>query len=557
MKRGWLTIFLLLLLLSCQQPLEVVQHGDITFVPMEAKRLPDMNEPRSGHALVWAGDHLLAIGGHTTGFVPTATAEYYESGQWHTLPTLYPHDTPFALVLENGDVLAGGGYESNFGVGQTWGVECYHPATHSFTPKPIMDRKRAHASALELEDGNIVISGNWYATDFTEIYNATDNTVRADTASENRSYPIILPITKDNVWIIGGTYGSYGNRTQNIVDQIKGEPFSVDLLAEWQPQTPLDRNMHANACRVAENSFLIPALNADGQCAPILVDSTGFSLLTMEQPIPTKGPWGTIRYEGSFWTVPETQTAWMMGMDHQKHVFLAEIKYQPALQGGKAQLSMHYASAIEQLPQTLWEIMLPDGTFVSAGGMITSNYDVSDAVFAFNPRVTPTKHIPWLIIGLVLAVILGLMAVFMARKRKRDTEDVSNIPAEDIPSNAKQSLGDKLKALMEEKQFFKNKDLRIADVATELCTNTTYLSSYLNGELNTTFPAFVTGYRIRYAKELMCNNPTLRLSQVAEESGFTNERTFLRTFKAACGVTPSEWKLEQMTKEATATHTNP
>ena len=548
MKRGWLTIFLLLLLLSCQQPPEVVQHDSITFAPMEAKRLPDMNEPRSGHALVWAGNHILAIGGHTTGFVPTATAEYYESGRWHTLPTIYPHDTPFALVLKNSDVLVGGGYESNFGVGQTWSVECYHPATHSFTPKPIMDRKRAHASALELEDGSVVISGNWYATDFTEIYNATGNALWTDTASENRSYPIILPITKDNVWIIGSTYGSYGGHTQNIVDQIKGEPFGVDLLAEWQPQTPTDRNMQANACRVAENSFLIPAVNANGQCAPILVDSTGFSLLPMEQPIPMEGPWGTIHYDGSFWTVPETQTAWMMGFDHQKHVFLAEIKYLLALQGGKAQLSMHYAPAIEQLPQTLWMIMLPDGTFVLAGGMITSNYDVTDAVFAFNPRTTPTKHVPWLSIGFGLTIVLSMIAVFMARKRKRGTEAVPNIPAEDIQSNAKQSLGDKLKALMEEKQFFKNKDLRIADVATELYTNTTYLSTYLNSELNTTFPAFVTSYRIRYAQELMRNNPTMRLSQVAEESGFTNERTFLRTFKAVCGVTPSEWKLEQMAK---------
>ena len=121
MKKGFLLVFLLLLLLSCQQSPEEVQYGDITFVPMATKRLPDLNEARFGHALVWADGHILAIGGHTTGFIPTATAEYYEGGQWHTIPTLYPHDTPFALVLKNDDVLVGGGYESSFGVGQTWG----------------------------------------------------------------------------------------------------------------------------------------------------------------------------------------------------------------------------------------------------------------------------------------------------------------------------------------------------------------------------------------------------------------------------------------------------
>ena len=35
------------------------------------------------------------------------------------------------------------------------------------------------------------------------------------------------------------------------------------------------------------------------------------------------------------------------------------------------------------------------------------------------------------------------------------------------------------------------------------------------------------------------------MSKVAEELGFTNEKTFLRSFKATCGVTPSEWKLGQ------------
>ena len=557
MKRGWLSFFLLLLLLSCQQPPEMVQHGGFTFVPMKAKRLPDMNEARTGHALVWTGDHLLAIGGHTTGFVRSSTAEYFKGGRWQTIPTFYPHDTPFALVLKDGDVLIGGGYESDFGVGRTFGVECYHPTTHSFTPKPIMNQKRAHAAALELDDGTVVISGNWYATDFTEIYNATDTTVSTDTTSENRSYPIILPITKDIVWIIGGRKGSYNDTPNHLVDQLKGEPFAVDLLTEWRPQTPVDRNMNAHACCVTENSFLIPALNTDGQCTPMLVDSTGFSLLPMEQPLPTDGPWGSIFYGGSFWTVPETQTAWLMGIDEQKHVFLAEIEYLPALQGGKAQLVMHYTPAIEQFPHMPREIMLPDGTFVSVGGMVTSNYDATDAVFAFYPTATEKPRF-YLFVIAGLAVLTGVCLLLVLRKKREkkpfedDTPDTSE---ESVLPNRKTELGDKLEALMEEKELFRNKDLRIADVAAELCSNTTYLSACLNGELNTTFPAFVTGYRIRYAQKLMRKDPAMRLSQVAEESGFTNEKTFLRSFKTACGVTPSEWKQDQAISNSSATTT--
>ena len=542
MKRQVLLSAFLLLLLSCQQTPEDVQHEGITYVPMETKRLPDMNEPRMGHALVWAGDHILAVGGHNTGFVRSSTAEYFDGGRWHTIPTLYPHDTPFGLVLNDGDVLVGGGYENDFGVGRTFGVECYHPATHSFTSKPIMDQKRAHASALELENGEVVISGNWYTTDITEIYNFSDSTVRVDTASGNRSYPLILPVTKDNVWIIGGRVDSYNNTPTNVVDQLKGEPFSVDLLTEWHLRTPLDRNLQADACRIAENTFLILAQNSEGQFAPMLVDSSGFSLMPMKQALPKEGPWGNLYYHGSFWTSMETQKAWLLGHDEQNHVFLAEIDCQPVLQGGKALLSMHYSQAIEGRPAVPWEIMLPDGTFVMAGGFMNTNYDPSALVYAFYPNGAPTKRALMLVIGIGLVLLTGLLLAFVTRKRKPSKEEDTDTSEEAVPSKGKPELADKLKALMEEKQLFKNKDLRAADVAAELGTNTTYLSVCLNGELNTTFPAFVTGYRIRYAQELMRQDPTMRLSKVAEASGFTNEKTFLRSFKAACGVTPSEWK---------------
>jgi len=540
MKRVLFSFALLLVMLSCQQSPEVIQKGDIAFLPMEAKRLPNMNEPRIGHALVWAGNHILAVGGHTTGFIPTATAEYYKSGRWHLISTLYPHDTPFALVLKNGDVLIGGGYESCFGVGRTWGVERYHPVTHSITPAPIMEVKRAHASALELEDGRIVISGNWWATDITEIYNG--DSVWTDTASNNRSYPILLPVTKDNIWMIGGTRDSYDHSPSNMVDQLKGVPFEVELLAQWHPHTPTDRNMDARTCRVAENTFLIPAINAEGQCAPMLVDSTGFSLLPMEQPLPMEGPWGAIKYIGSFWTVPEAETAWLMGVDEQSHAYLAEIAYQPALQGGKAKLTMHYSQALEQLPNHPWEMMLPDGSFVTVGGMLHSNYNCSASVFAFYPNGMPHEHSAILFMGIGFVLLIGLLLVFIVQKRRRHQDDITNASEGITPTNEKPNFGDRLKALMEEKQLFKNKDLRLADVAAGLCTNTTYLSTFLNAEMNTTFPAFVTGYRIRYAQELMRKDPTMRLSQVAEESGFTNEKTFLRSFKASCGITPSEWK---------------
>ena len=119
-----------------------------------------------------------------------------------------------------------------------------------------------------------------------------------------------------------------------------------------------------------------------------------------------------------------------------------------------------------------------------------------------------------------------------------------------MDEKSKPILKDKLKVLMEEKQRFRDKKLRLADVAAELGTNTTYLSSTFSTEMQTTYPAFVTSYRISYAQDLMLNNPSMNLSRVAEESGFSNERNFLRTFKATCGVTPSEWKQQHQSSDS-------
>ncbi len=66
-------------------------------VEIHAERLPDMYMPRAGHAMFVCGDEVVVVGGHTTGFTLTKTAEVYSDGKWETLPTVYVHDNPVAI----------------------------------------------------------------------------------------------------------------------------------------------------------------------------------------------------------------------------------------------------------------------------------------------------------------------------------------------------------------------------------------------------------------------------------------------------------------------------
>ena len=77
---------------------------------------------------------------------------------------------------------------------------------------------------------------------------------------------------------------------------------------------------------------------------------------------------------------------------------------------------------------------------------------------------------------------------------------------------------------------------------TATLTFTTYISACLNGQAGKNFPEFVNDYRLRCAQQLMTTNPDMLLAEVAEESGFSNEQSFFRTFKARTGLTPQEWK---------------
>lgn len=89
--------------------------------------------------------------------------------------------------------------------------------------------------------------------------------------------------------------------------------------------------------------------------------------------------------------------------------------------------------------------------------------------------------------------------------------------------------------LIMKKELFKQKDLRVSDIASLLVNN-------LSGN---NFASLISGYRIRYAQELMRKRPDMPHADVAEAAGFSSRTAFLRTFKAQTGLTPSEWKRQE------------
>lgn len=96
--------------------------------------------------------------------------------------------------------------------------------------------------------------------------------------------------------------------------------------------------------------------------------------------------------------------------------------------------------------------------------------------------------------------------------------------------------------LFEEKQIYKNPDLKITDISFLLKTNRTYISGVINSNFNCSFCDLVNGYRVEYSKKLLLDQNLYILQYIAIESGFASVNTFMRAFKKMTGLTPGEYR---------------
>lgn len=514
---------------------------------MAWERLPDLTVPRAGHALLQLDGELTVIGGHTTGFIPTPTAEYFKDGKWHTLSSLYTHDNGFCLRLKDGAILLGGGLQEAFGIGQSFSAERYLPASHSFEPVSILDRRRAASSALEMEDGSILVSGNWYAEDALEMYSAKDGFATVKETAENRSYPWILPTAPDNA-IIFGAVDSWGRPGKGWVDRLHGEAFQEPLLLTARPMSS-DGDMVQPLCKIGEYDYLMLAVNDSLEANGILrVQGEAFSLLELETEIPLRGAGGPIFYWNPL--LCDGEYAWALGTDAENRAYALQISYKPALEGGKATLKLHYTEPLEDLPQYGAFTLLTDGRIVLAGGIKDSNYKPFASVYIFDPRQeTPVADTgsrarsARMVAGILTGLALVSLGWWLVRRRKKARTERPEPDQAELPepqSQRERELFERVSAMME-KGLYRRKGLTIAELATTLGTNTKYISSCINTGAGCSFLDYVNGYRVRFAQKKLQETPQMRLSDIADAAGFASESAFYRNFKAVTGQTPAEW----------------
>jgi AraC-like DNA-binding protein len=103
----------------------------------------------------------------------------------------------------------------------------------------------------------------------------------------------------------------------------------------------------------------------------------------------------------------------------------------------------------------------------------------------------------------------------------------------------------RLNLLMDEQKPYLNSDLKLQDVADLLHSNRTYISDSIKTTRGQSFTQFINAYRLDEAMKQLQQYPEKKISAIWSEAGFATESSFFRTFKAANGVTPNEWRAQQ------------
>ena len=160
----------------------------------------------------------------------------------------------------------------------------------------------------------------------------------------------------------------------------------------------------------------------------------------------------------------------------------------------------------------------------------------------------PSTHLAYyLSVPIIYAYIVYRVMDFMPRKIENIRAKNINIrteeekPQMDKDKSLTDKIGSKVEKWVSEKNFCQA-DLTIKDVAMQIGTNHSYLSSYLNKSLNMSFQTWLNTLRIEESKVLLTSGEKLSIEEVGTRVGIPQSYNFSRWFRAVTDTTPYQYR---------------
>lgn len=215
-----------------------------------------------------------------------------------------------------------------------------------------------------------------------------------------------------------------------------------------------------------------------------------------------------------------------------------------------AQLTLYHTDELTDTTATTIPVITDEGNLLLTGFKSfrpNSNFAPSGLVWLlrFNDEgdsASGPGMNPWLWATLFTILVLIVLAVVWQRRKKTVSTDDTTESSDSAKDNADGVVMQRIRQLMDEKKPYLDSDLKVADVADALNIRRSLISDSISSQEGCTFSMFVNRYRVEYAKQQLRQYPDKKINTIGQESGFANETSFFRTFKAITGMTPNEWK---------------
>lgn len=358
----------------------------------------DMTVARMAHQTFPSGDGLVVVGGRTTGFQLTKTAELWQNGTWTTIPIASAHDGAFAVRLSNGRYMVGGGFASAGGVGQTKVTDIYDPTTRTFATGPQLTTARAQSMAMAV-GSQVYVSGNWYADDPTmDFYDGAS--FKAVAQTDGRTSPYMMYDADGNIYAFsslnehGQSFGYYtdDDGEQLLVDRYSPATGETRYLAlpftSENSLLPLSDDVRPSDYHIVYsgyNCYLLLSRAADGYRLYMLnLDQMGLYRF-QNVVIPTADDEGrTITWRGGVLTNSVRQEAYLIGASGpaaRQTLHLISLNYDTD------EWTLATATGFSHnLLSASWTV-LGDGRLACTGGSVNDNTDARPTVYLFTPPV--------------------------------------------------------------------------------------------------------------------------------------------------------------------------
>ena len=362
------------------------------------ERIADMNTARMGHQIFPSGDGFVVVGGHTTDFQLTKTAEIYQNGKWTNVSINNPHDGAFSVILGDGRVMVGGGFSSDKGVGQSKKTDIYNPATQTFTAGPDMTVARAYSKAV-LMNGKVYVNGNWYADN--KVMDCYDGSSFTSVGSmRNFTLPYIFASKSGNIWTWSLTdpwgetvdWGTSSSGSQGLLfnkylassDETKSSLFTN--LVTNVPLALSDDVRMSNCYSAKQDRFYFLTKNSNGyKLYYSLIDESSIGWYNFDVPTVYPETDITITYRGSVFVNDAKDEVYLVGSNgpsNNQTVFLICFNFSDGTVVHRT--ITKFDGFKHNLMSGAWTI-LKDGRLVCTGGSINNNYDAQKYAYIFTP----------------------------------------------------------------------------------------------------------------------------------------------------------------------------